>query len=777
MSKIALAMIVKGTDQEAELLDRCLQYASNSVDDIFITITHKPGEEVNKEVMRVAKSWQANISTFMWVNDFSAARNFNFSQVPKEFDYIFWLDADDVLRGTASLKETVKANQDVDAFSLFYLYAFDEWKNPIVVHTKTRIVRNDGCVEWAGKLHEDFKENRAVSRKLIEDIEVLHLTDTVRIDEAKERNLEVAEGQLKTEPGDPRSYWNVGNSLKALGRDTEALEIFEEFLRLSRSDDEKYIVRLRMAESCWSLGQLDRAIDHARYAIGMRPHFPDAYHLLGSIYLESRRFEDARDMYMLGLERKPPYYSIVVYNPRDYDYVPLMNLAKAYFNLSMPTLAMVCLKACQKIYPKDENIKGLIEKMGVEVDKFDKVTRVVKRAQKLKKKSAIKKLLDSVPPELQDHPGICNLRNTHFIKEETSGKDLVIFCGFTEKEWTPEIVGEGIGGSEEAVINLSSRLAKRGWNVTVYNNCGHKERVFDGVTYKPFWSWNYRDKQDVVIVWRTPRTLDYKINAKLVCLDMHDVMPPGELNAARLARVDKIFVKSKFHRSLFPNVPDDKFVVIPNGINADQFSETIERDQYLMINTSSPDRSLNILLDLFARIKERVPEAKLHWAYGWEVFDAVHGSDSAIMDWKKKVLEKMESVPGVTNLGKIGHAEVAKLYLKAGVFAYPTEFAEIHCISALKAQAAGCIPVTTDFAALKETVQYGVTVHSEKTKDTWSRPYQFDFGLEDKSAQDLWVESCIEMMRNPIDRKEMREWAKQYDWEKITDEWESQIAG
>jgi hypothetical protein len=41
------------------------------------------------------------------------------------------------------------------------------------------------------------------------------------------------------------------------------------------------------------------------------------------------------------------------------------------------------------------------------------------------------------------------------------------------------------------------------------------------------------------------------------------------------------------------------------------------------------------------------------------------------------------------------------------VWAYPTNFSETYCISALEAQAAGAIPVTTRIAALAETVRCG----------------------------------------------------------------------
>ena len=757
--RIALAMIVKGSDSEASALAQALKHTADYVDGIFITIT-----QPNEKVEEVCKLYNATVSHFEWCNDFAKARNFNFSQVPKDFDYILWMDADDAYRGLENLKSAIEKNP-ADAYSVNYLYAFDEWKNPIVVHPKTMVVKNDGCVEWAGALHEDFTENRELTRYFIKDIERLHLSNTERFEEAKERNLEVAKHQVETEPNDPRSYWNLGNSLKSLYRDEEALQAFEKFLETSQSDDEKYIVRLRRAESLWSLGNKPKAIEEAQFAIGLKPHYPDAYHLLGSLYLESNRNEEAAAMFKSGLLKKPPYYKIIVYNPRDYDYVPLMNLAKAYFNLSLPTLAMVCLQQCAKIYPKDKSLKHTIKLMETEVDRYEKVMKEVKKLLKLKGED-LKKGLEKVPEEFQSHPAICNIRNTNFIKEESSGKDLVIFCGFTEEEWSPKTaIEKGIGGSEEAVIHLSKRFAKAGYNVTVYNNIGYKEQEFDGVKYKPFWSWNYRDKQDITILWRTPRYADYDINSR-VFVDMHDVYPEGEFTAKRMEKIEKVFVKSNFHRSLFPNIPDDKIAVIPNGIEYEKFIGE-DKDNLLVINTSSPDRSISAYIDIAKRVKKEIPEARFVWAYGWTVFDHAHGSNSEIMAWKERQIKEMEGL--IENVGRLGHEEVKKLYEKASIFLYPTEFAEIDCISYTKAVAGNCFPITTDFAALGDKTGVGFQIHSDKTKDTWAEPYQFDFALKDEEKLEELAQEVIKALK---EKKQVnKEWAKVYDWETICENW------
>ena len=141
MHKLALALIVKPDDAEAILLDRCLSAVADYVDGIYIT---QAGNEPNKNVSKVIQGYGGEESFWKWNDSFADARNYNFSQVPKEYDYIFWLDADDVVRGIDKLRDIIEANQNVDTFSLWYLYAFDEWNNPVVVHHKTRILKNDG---------------------------------------------------------------------------------------------------------------------------------------------------------------------------------------------------------------------------------------------------------------------------------------------------------------------------------------------------------------------------------------------------------------------------------------------------------------------------------------------------------------------------------------------------------------------------------------------------------------------------------------------------------
>lgn len=764
-------MIIKGDNKEAVLLDRCLENVSPFVDGIFITSTYKKGEKPNKEVEKVVKKYNGNLSIFEWVNNFATARNFNFSQVTKDYDYILWCDADDVFRGLEKLKPTLEKHPEIDVAAFWYLYDFDEYKMPTVVHKKSQVVKNDGCVTWVGALHEDFKENRALTTQFIEGIDRMHLTTDERVRVAQMRNVEVSEQELNENPNDPRNYWNVGNSYLGAGMYDKAMESFEKFIKESQSHEEKYLARVRVAGILDASNKLEEAVENLWIAIGMKPDYPDAYLQIGQIFFKKNDLDMAEYYLLNGLVKKPPYHSIIVYNPRDYDYNPMMLLAKVYFNKNRPDLALPMLKGCLKIYPENKEVQALVTEMEVETKRLEEVLEFAKKLNELTDIDEIKEELDKVPKDLQSHPYISSIRNKHFIKTESSGKDLVYYCGQTMFDWNPDLFQtRGFGGSEEAVYNLSKEWAKAGWNVTVYNSCGTESMTRDGVTYRPFWEYNYRDKQDVTILWRAPRLADYELNSTKVFVDLHDVIPDGEFTEKRLKKIDKVFVKTKFHRSLFPSIPDEKIEIVPNGQDFSKFVE-MKKDPNLIINTSSPDRSMDVMVKIFKRVKELYPQAKMKWAYGWENYDNAHKNDSKKMAWKDEVNQGMiES--GIENLGRLTQADVAKLYCEASVFAYPTEFAEIDCISVKKAQAGGAIPVVTDFGALDESTQFGTKIHSKKTKDNWAKDYQFAYGLEGEKEQEEFAQAVVEQLKNPsVNRKEMMEWTKKFSWNIISQKW------
>jgi glycosyltransferase involved in cell wall biosynthesis len=364
-------------------------------------------------------------------------------------------------------------------------------------------------------------------------------------------------------------------------------------------------------------------------------------------------------------------------------------------------------------------------------------------------------------------------RNTDYLKRTSSGRDVVIYCGPTPFVWHPH--AEGLfAGSEEAVINLTRALSALGWDITVYNSCGHKPVVDQGVTYRPFWDFNPRDKQDVMILWKPAKPLDWQINADKIFVDMHDPIPEKMFtDQNRIAQITGVFVKSQFQRSLYPNLPDHKLAVIPNGIDLGLLDGNERKDPYLLINTSSADRSMSVLPGLFKQVKRRVPEARLQWAYGWGLFELLAGHHAEALAWMKNTQREMDEA-GIESLGHLSQAEVGKLYRRGAILAYPTDYPEIDPISVRKAQACGCVPVTTDSGGLADGVRFGIKI---PCKGTSKRPGRFHFGIEDAATQRLWVDATVDLLTHPAKREDLAargaDWARQFTWPAIAERWDS----
>jgi glycosyltransferase involved in cell wall biosynthesis len=682
----------------------------------------------------------------------------------------------------------------VDIVNLNYFYHFDPTGVCDTQHRKTRIIKNDGCVSWAALyVHEDFKKERELQSFYSTDAAIYHMTDNDHTHQSMLRNVELAELAAKDFPDDPRAYWNLGNAYGMVGRMAESIPVYLTFITLSQSDDEKYLAWHRLAMAYKAMGDYERAIATEEEALTLRPWFPDAYFGMGEMMAEIGRFRHAKEFMDMGFKKTPPEDEMIVWNPREYDYNPHMLMARIFVQTSRPREAIKELKHCLKIYPKSDKIKATINRLRPEADKFDVVEKIFEKAKKLTDKDKIAELLKTVPEDMRYHPAILNIRNVHFTKETSSGKDVVIYCGYTDLEWSPEVFADkGVGGSEEAVIQLAKRWQKMGYNVTVYANTPrHQEYEFDGVKWKPFMAWNYRDKQDVTILWRQPKSLDYKINSTKVYIDMHDVIPKNEFTPSRLNDTSLVVFKSESHRKYCDNVPNNKSIVIPHGLDLVQFDarrSAIERNPYKIINTSSPDRGLLTCFNIVKRVHEKLPDdlkplLKFRWNYGFRVWDQIFSSDESMMQWKQYAIQQMEELKhlGIVEDGSgdmISQNAIVDQYLESGLLLYPSNFFEIGFISGIKAALAGAIPVTTDVFAQGEFLKDGIIVHSDANYENWQRNVKegTDFGVQEPEKVDEFVDKIVEYMKNPEKYEEQRnkiiEHARStFDWDKTAEAW------
>lgn len=181
--------------------------------------------------------------------------------------------------------------------------------------------------------------------------------------------------------------------------------------------------------------------------------------------------------------------------------------------------------------------------------------------------------------------------------------------------------------------------------------------------------------------------------------------------------------------------------------------------QHNLLYCSSPDRGLQHLLFMWEDIKKSYPDAELHIAYGWKVFDELARDNQERQEWKKNMMLLMQQ-PGITDHGRLSKVELQRLRQQCGIWAYPTHFTEINCISALECQADGVVPATLAYAALKETVGSGVVVAGD---------------IYDKEVADEYLKQLLKLMGDEEwwkrEQKKGKEFVKNYTWDKLAKPW------
>ena len=189
-----------------------------------------------------------------------------------------------------------------------------------------------------------------------------------------------------------------------------------------------------------------------------------------------------------------------------------------------------------------------------------------------------------------------------------------------------------------------------------------------------------------------------------------------------------------------------------------------KRNPYWCLYCSSYDRGLEHLLKMWPDVKKAVPQAELHIFYGWQLFVRFYANNPASMAWKEK-MDKMMKADGITHHGRVSQPEIEKWYKKCGLWTYPTHFGEISCISAMKAQAWGAIPVCVNYAALKTTVQHGIKIEGD---------------IYEPEVKEEYKKQLINLLkdhkRQEEIRKPMMKWGKDtFGWRKVAEKWSNEF--
>lgn len=796
--KLALSMIVK---DEEETLEMALISVKDYVDGIFIVDTGSTDKTVE-----IAKKFGAHVKE---VGDrfrkplikgrepiflFDRARNFALSLIPpEEYEFFLWIDADDVVLNAENIPAVLERMQreklDAVYFNYIYQAELDERgriKARLIEHLRERIIRHNGKHKWVGHLHETLVAQTDDVRYVDDTrVEVLHLLTPEKFREKARRNRKTLEQMIEKEKrSDPRTLYSLAKVYFDIREDNPrkyiplAKALIEEYLEKSGWAQERSQAWNYLVEIYREGGDLEKAEEASYKAIREFPKLPEHYLNLGLTCVAKKDWEAARHWLQVATRMEQPQTMTIIRNPKQNKLRALEILYHVSLNTYDLDEARAAARALVKLLPGNQEMQKRLQLVEALYQEKLLTAAYITAGQYLERQHDIgrlRALVQAIPLVIADNPLMSQMINDVLPPRRWDENEIAIYCGPGFETWSPKSIHKGLGGSEEAVIYLTRELKKLGWQVTVYADPGSERGLHDGVNYLHHYEFNARDEFNILIGWRNPMLFTHhKLRARQKYLWLHDI--PDPLHYYKLVEdeikvepgiqeLNKIFVLSQWHRERLPRLPDEKFYITANGINLKQFPKPEKvigypRDPHRMIYTSSYDRGLEHLLRMWPQIRQEVPDANLHVFYGWNLFDKFYSDNPERMQWKKTINELLAQ-PGISHHGRVGQEKIIEETLKSAIWAYPTHFGEISCISAMKAQAAGAVPVVINYAALKETVKFGVKVEGD---------------IYQPEVKEKYLQALVSLLKDGKRQKEIRKEMvpaaqKMFSWTKVAQDW------
>lgn len=286
-----------------------------------------------------------------------------------------------------------------------------------------------------------------------------------------------------------------------------------------------------------------------------------------------------------------------------------------------------------------------------------------------------------------------------------------------------------LGGTETGVIRLARALHDLGHTVRVLTRLENPPLSLP--LYLPISAIGQLGPADLLISIRDWKPLFLPINAKRRMLwtgDAYDQPVTVGIGDRRIVdQTDLLLCVSNWHADTLcgeSGFPREKAWVIHNGVSLSLFTGTENRVRKRLIYSSTPYRGLAHLLKIFPAVLEKHPDAELHIFSGFDVYKGTDPVPEREMNEFKAILQGFQRIPNVFMRGNMVQRDLAREFMSAGVLAYPSTFAETSCITAMEAQAAGCVVVSTKKAGLIETVaDAGILIEGDPGTESYNSAF------------------------------------------------------
>ncbi len=341
------------------------------------------------------------------------------------------------------------------------------------------------------------------------------------------------------------------------------------------------------------------------------------------------------------------------------------------------------------------------------------------------------------------------------------------------------------GGTEQMVQRIAHELALRGHEVHVVTPDLPKEEQRGPTEW--WWpaAWFPREADVLVCVHSTEFMNDY--SAPLVVLATNGIDPYLGPKNEHVGNVDAYPCFSQVHVDLLTStrpVPKEKCFITGLGVDLD--APALPKVPNRLFYSNDPARGLWHLLEVFRYVREAIPDAELRIGYDFDrQFEQHRWAANSLAEALWECRRRMETEPGIVNLGALSREEVVREMGEAYLHVHPSDppnvGSQIHGMTQMEMAAAGVPLVLSDIEAFPEVFGEaaeilplpGRMIPLEDATDDGPEFRRVD-------ARD-WADVVIDILRDRGRWEAMsaasRALAEKHTWDAVVDKWEAMLSG
>lgn len=541
--------------------------------------------------------------------------------------------------------------------------------------------------------------------------------------------------EYKREPTNERYWFYLGRSYEGINQPIESRKWFvKRATPISINDEEAFLSCLAIAGIDLNNGDFQSALSWA---------------LEGTVHCKMRTGESFHQAYIILRKR-------ATLEENSFDGCMTLGyyfLEQAY-NLPCPEGNLLMFP--YNVYNQD--IPILYASESIKLKKYEIATSVL---QKLRKTCTDPNIEIRIRPLMES----INYSNKIAVKKSympiiDSQKHIVFVTDGNWYAWNGD--SPKLRGSERSLVNFAEAFAKQGYKVDAFVYCS-KEGIIRGVNYHSNQSFSKFIETTThithLIVSRHVEYLKYTMgnNVENVYVWLHDCEPVGDSFMAG-SNLRSIWCLSSWHLNYIQEqygIPTKLLRIMPNAIKAERFTKNhITKKPMSFIYSSGRERNLNHLLSIFKEVIKLYSHATLTI---YCRLDSVENKE----DMENIVMLSKIYPNCIKCTSMVTQDELADTMLETDYWLYPTDFMETFCITALEAQAAGCICICSNLAGLKDSVgNRGIFVKQPTLNDNFVSEY---------------VNHIKRLEVNPCEKEKMRiisrKWAMVQTFDNISKTW------